>query len=284
MEVSVIGAGRVGTALAVLLSKAGHSIVAVSGRAETAERTERHLGLSPVPAADAARLGELVLITTPDDSIATVCAEIAGSLRRGRWVAHASGATGLEALAPARSAGAGVLSIHPLQTFPTVDAALDRIPGSAVAVTAEEEEGYSLGERLARDIGARPFRLDDDAKPLYHAAAVLASNHLVALEALAERAFGLAGIDRPLEAFWPLVRATVDNVETMGPGAALTGPAVRGDAGTVQRNLEAISEAAPEAVSAYVALTRVALDVGVRAGQLSGESRAAVEEVLSRWK
>jgi len=279
----VIGAGRVGTALAVLLSRAGHDVVAVSGRAATAERTERHLGLTPVPAAEAAAAGELVLVTTPDDSIATACAEIAGVLRRGQWVAHASGATGLEALAPARRAGARVLSIHPLQTFPTVEAALDRIPESALAVTGDEEEGHALGERLARDIGARPFRLEDSAKALYHAAAVFASNHLVAVEALAERIFGLAGMERPLELFWPLVRATVDNVESMGSGAALTGPAVRGDAGTVQRNLEAISAAAPEAVAPYVALTRVALDVGTRSGRLSGETRSAVEEVLALW-
>src|SRR4029079_9750324 len=100
-----------------------------------------------------------------------VAREIAAVVREGSSVIHASGATSLAALAAPREAGARVLSLHPLQTCPTVEAALERLPGAGFAVTAEDENGFALGERLARDAGGVPFRLADDVKPLYHAAA-----------------------------------------------------------------------------------------------------------------
>jgi len=284
VDVAIVGAGRVGTALGILLARAGHRIVAVSGRRATRERAAAFLPDVPVlEPAEAAEGADLVLIATPDDAIASTCAALAGSVGEGRWVAHVSGATGLDALAPARRAGAGVLAIHPLQTFPDVEAALDRIPGCTVAVTAEDERGFALGELLARDLGARAIRLADWDKALYHAAAVFASNYLVATQALAEELFRRAGLEEPLEAFLPLSRATLENVAAMGPGRALTGPAVRGDAGTVARNLEALAERAPEAIPAYVALARAALDLAVRAGRLDASGRARVEEVLARW-
>ncbi len=264
MDVAVIGAGRVGTALAVRLLDAGHRIVAISGRAGTADRAARYLPGVPIrPGAIAARRAEVVIIGTPDDMIEPTATSLAdeGALAEGQTAIHLSGATSLGALAAPRAAGAEVLSLHPLQTFPDVDAALARIPGSGIAVTALSEPGYVLGERLARDVGGRSFRLADEAKPIYHAAAVFASNYLVAITALAEELFSDAGMPEPAELFLPLQRATLDNVATMGPTAALTGPAVRGDAGTVAANLEALAKYAPQAVPAYIALADVALDL-----------------------
>lgn len=285
MDVAVVGAGRVGTALAVLLGKAGHRIVAVSGREGTRERAARYLPGAPVvDAPRAARAAEVVLIGTPDGAIEEACEEIAGAVGPGHAVAHLSGATTLDALSPAASAGATVLSIHPFQTMPDVDAAIARLPGSGIAVTALSEEGHLLGERLASDAGGLPFRLADEWKPLYHAAAVFASNYLVAMAGLAEEMLRTAGLADPVGLAMPLQRATLDNVAAMGPGPALTGPAVRGDAVTVARNLEALSRHAPHAVAAYVTLAEVALDLAERAGRLSPGDRAAVEEVLTRWR
>lgn len=286
MDVAVVGAGRVGTALAVLLERAGHQVVAVCGRTQTRARVAQFLPLVPiVGAADASRRAELVLITTPDDAIAAVCADIAGSdgFRRGQVVAHASGALGLEVLDPAREAGARRLCLHPLQTFPDVDSALTSISGATMAVTADDEETTELGERLALDLGARPIRLAPEARALYHAAAVFGSNYLVAVTAVAETLFTLAGVDDALERFLPLSRTTLDNVAELGSERALTGPAVRGDAGTVEQHLRTLSSDAPEALASYVALARVALELGERSGRLSGADRAAVEEVLARW-
>jgi len=287
MDVAVIGAGRVGTALAVRLLDAGHRIVAISGRAGTADRAARYLPGVPIrPGAIAARGAEVVIIGTPDDLIEPTATSLAdeGALAEGQTAIHLSGATSLGALAAPRAAGAEVLSLHPLQTFPDVDAALARIPGSGIAVTALSEPGYVLGERLARDAGGRSFPLADEAKPIYHAAAVFASNYLVAITALADELFRDAGMPEPAELFLPLQRATLDNVAAMGPAAALTGPAVRGDAGTVAANIEAVAKYAPEAVPAYVALADIALDLAHRSGRLSTVARAAVEGVLDSWR
>jgi predicted short-subunit dehydrogenase-like oxidoreductase (DUF2520 family) len=286
MDVAVVGAGRLGTAVAVLLERAGHRIVATSGRAATAERVGTYLpGVPFLEPSEAATLGELIVVAVPDDAIGSTVADLAGAgaVAPGAWVMHVSGSAGLEVLRPARDVGARILAAHPLQTFPDVDGALARIPGCAMALTAEDDEGFALGERLAADLGATPFRLADDRRPLYHAAAVFASNHLVTTASVAERLFADAGVPDPLGATVALQRATLDNLARLGAGDALTGPAVRGDAGTIARNLEALAEHAPETVPAYVAMARLALDLGVTAGRLDPGRRAAVEEALGRW-
>jgi len=286
MRVAVIGAGRVGTGVAVLLQRAGHRIEAVSGRGPTRDRAARYLPGVPVrEAAEAAALAELVVLGVPDDAIAPTAEALAsaGAVGPGRWVAHLSGATGLDSLESVRVAGAGRLAIHPLQTFPDVVSAIDGIADCAIAVTADDEAGYLVAERVAADLLGVPFRLDDDLRPRYHAAAVFASNYLVAVSAVAADLFEAAGVPDPVRAMQPLQRATLDNLARLGPGAALTGPAVRGDAGTIERNLEAVAAVSPGAVPAYVAMARVALDLAVRAGRLDAEARARVEEVLARW-
>ena len=287
MDLAIVGAGRVGTSLAVLWRRAGHRIVGVAGGAATAERAARFLPDVPVlDAVGAATGAEVVVIATPDAVIETVCEEMAkaGALETAGAVIHASGATGLDALEAAAAVGASTLSVHPLQTCPTVEAAVERIPGASFAVTANDEAGHERGERLARDAGGRPFRIADERKPLYHAAAVFASNYVVTVTALAEELERAAGVPDPLGALTPLQEATLANVHRVGPAEALTGPAVRGDAVTLRRNLEALALHAPEAVRPYVALADLALALAERAGRVPPEGRVAVEEVLVRWR
>jgi predicted short-subunit dehydrogenase-like oxidoreductase (DUF2520 family) len=286
MDVAVVGAGRVGTAVAVLLDRAGHRIVAASGRAATRGRVARFLpGVPVLDAAGSAGRAELTLIAVPDADLGAVVAEIVAGdgVRPGAWVAHLAGAVGLDVLAPVVRAGGRRLAVHPLQAFADVEGAIERLRGAAAAVTADDEDGYVLGERVASDVGAVPFRLDDAMRPRYHAAAVIASNDLVALSSVAERLFRSAGVPDPTAAMLPLQRATLDNVERLGPIAALTGPAVRGDATTIERNLEAVAAAAPEAVSAYVALARIALALATEGARLGADARLRVEAVLDRW-
>jgi predicted short-subunit dehydrogenase-like oxidoreductase (DUF2520 family) len=235
---------------------------------------------------DAARAAEVVLLGTPDAAIEPVCTSLtrAGAIGSGQTVAHLSGATGLDALGTAEAAGAEVLSVHPLMTCPDVEAAIARIPGSAFAVTARSPLAFQVGERIALDAGGRPFALEDAMKPLYHAAAVFASNYLVTLTALAEALEAAAGVPEPQAALAPLQRATLENIAAVGPGDALTGPAVRGDALTVERNLRALREHVPDAVRAYVALADLALDLATSSGRLDALGRASVEEVLARWR
>jgi predicted short-subunit dehydrogenase-like oxidoreductase (DUF2520 family) len=285
MELAVVGAGRVGTALAVLLSRAGHRVAAVSGRADTAGRAARFLpGVPVVTDEQAAASAEVVVLGVPDSAIEPTAAGIAPHLRPGAALVHLSGALDMSVLHAAEAAGATPLAVHPLQTFPTVESGLARLPGSAAAVTARTDEGFALGERLAGDAGAVPFRLPDEARPLYHAGAVLASNALVALMALAEQVLETAGVDDPLRKLLPLSLASLENAGTMGAVEALTGPVARGDARTVERNLVALTERSPGTVPAYVALAEAAASLAASGGRLTDQARSAVEAVLARWK
>ncbi len=286
---AVIGAGRVATALAVRWARAGYDVVAASGRDASRDRARRFLSTATFysyeRAHEGALLAQLVVLGMPDDLIADACARLAreGAFRPSGHVVHPSGSVGLDALSPAEKLGAQTLSMHPLQSFPSVEEGIARLPGSSIAVTARNDHGYAYGESLARDAGGTPFRIADEVKPLYHAAAVFCSNYLVAVEGLAEHLFRLAGLEDPLPSFRPLARTAFDSTFASGPGAALTGPAARGDAGTIGRNLTALAERAPEAVPAYVALARAAAGLAIRSGRLSPEGQARVEEVLRRW-
>jgi predicted short-subunit dehydrogenase-like oxidoreductase (DUF2520 family) len=285
----MIGAGRVGMALAVLLEAARHRVVAATGGEATRERVRRYLKFTTfVPAEEAvraARSAKVVIIAVPDDGIVDVCTELGErrAFRAAQHVLHLSGSVGLDALQPAADYGAEILSLHPLQTFPDVDTGVARLPGSPIAVTARTEGGFVFGESLALDIGGAPFRLADEVKGLYHAAAVFSSNYLVVVEGMAEHLFKMAGLPDPVGMFAPLARSALEATLTLGPREALTGPAVRGDAGTIARNLAALEEYAPEAVPAYVSLARMAAEMALDAGRLSEEGRKQVEEVLDAW-
>jgi predicted short-subunit dehydrogenase-like oxidoreductase (DUF2520 family) len=211
--VAIIGAGRVGTVLGVLLERAGYRVVAVSGRRPSYERAMEFLPFAKfLQPAEAARLADVVILSVPDDLIEQGCASMAaeGAFRARQFVSHTSGSVPLDALDPAAEAGATVFSLHPLQTFPDVAAGIERMPGSPVAVSARDEDGYVSGEALAETIGGHPFRLPDEVKPLYHAAAVFSSNYLVVVQAVAEQLMGLADVDEPMAKLAPLARAALD--------------------------------------------------------------------------
>jgi len=283
-----VGAGRVATALGVLWARAGHRIVAASGREPSRERASKYLpgtGFQPDPAR-AAAAADTVVLGVRDDLIETICGRVAsgGGLRPGARVLHLSGSVPLTALGPAREAGADVLSLHPLLSFPDVSTGIERLPGSGIAVTADAPEVESFGQEMARDAGARPFALPDIVKPLYHAGAVFAANYLVAVEALAEQiliAAGVAGASSLLE---PLARSAFDRTFALGPAAALTGPAARGDTGTIERNLRALAEAVPGAVASYVALAEAVTAIALNAGRIDADQHARVREALDQWR
>ena len=207
-RIDVIGRGRVGSAVAARLGERG---VAVGEE-------------SP----------EVVLICVPDAAIA----EVARKLEPGPWVAHVSGATPLAVLAP----HVRRFSVHPLQTF-TRERGAEQLDGAWAAVTGESEEARRAGFWLAETLGLRPFELSDEARPLYHAGAAIASNYVVTLHEVAADLFRAAGA--PPEALVPLMRRTIDN------GFELTGPIERGDWSTVEAHRRAIREARPELEPLY---------------------------------
>lgn len=184
--------------------------------------------------------GELVLLCVPDAAIA----EVAASIEPGPWVAHVSGTTPLSALGPHELR----FSVHPLQTL-VKGRGPEQLDGAFAAVTAETAEAHERGDWLARTLGLQPFPLDDDARTLYHAGAVIASNYLVTLYRVSAGLFEDAGA--PPEALVPLMRRTIDN------GFELTGPIARGDWDTVAAHLAALLEHRPELEPVYRVLAEV---------------------------
>ena len=286
-DIAIIGPGKVGRAIGVLAARAGYWIAAVGGRGRgRAQEAARQMG-PQTPAttpAKAAAMGQLVLLTVPDEAIGSVCGELAaaGALAASAVVAHCSGALGSDVLAEARDkCGCAVGSMHPLQTFPTAAAAVQRFAGTTCFCEGDAPAVEAL-EALATAIGAAPVRIDPGAKPIYHAAAVLACNDVVALLDAALAAGRAAGIDPSAftRAIGPMVRATVDNVLAMGPAAALTGPIARGDAETVRRHVAALADGKAELLDLYQAAGEWTVGLAQRKGTIDADAAARIREAL----
>ena len=213
----VVGAGRVGKALAARLG----------------ERIPTRTTGREVDVGDA----ELVVICVPD----RVIPEVARAIEPGPWVAHTSGACRLDALDPHERR----FSFHPLQTF-VLDLGAEQFDGSWAAVSGGDDEALAAGRELAEVLRVTPFELDDDERPLYHAAAHFASSFFATLHDVAADLMEAAG--GPAEALEPLMRQTMEN------GFSHTGPLVRGDWATIERHVEAIGGRRPELLPLYRAL------------------------------
>ena len=217
---SVLGAGRLGTVLAAALS----------------EHAPLRRG-EPLPPGT-----EIVLLCVPDGQIAAAAAAIAP----GPLVGHCSGATGLEALGDREG-----FSLHPLMSVPT-GTEPSVLRGAGAAVDGNSDRALETAHALAEALGLRATRVEPEDRVAYHAAAAIAANFLVALEACAERLAETAGVSRAQLA--PLVLATAQQWAVMGPEAALTGPIVRGDEAVVARHRETVAERTPELLELWDAL------------------------------
>ncbi len=238
VRLAIVGRGRVGTALAGALRRAGYELCGPLGRGADGS------------GADA------VLLCVPDAEIAGAAAHVLP----GPLVGHCSGATGLGALTPHEA-----FSLHPLMTV-TAEGADFAGAGAAIAGTTPRALG--LAAELARALGMRPVEVAESDRAAYHAAASIASNFLVTLEAAAERVAGAAGVER--EQLVPLVRATVENWAGLGPERALTGPVARGDEATIARQRAAVEDVAPDLVPLFdelVSATRALAAVRDREAQ-----------------
>ncbi len=229
----VIGPGRLGSTLIAALDRAGLTVSAVGVHQE--DDTGFGGGPARVRVVDAALEADAWWLAVPDDDIFAVAGQLAsampGARRSGRapLAIHSSGLGSLHLLKPLHEAGVLTLCLHPLQTF-AGDGRADVLDGVPCAVTAWDEAVAQLGEDLARELGMEPFRLADERKTLYHLAAVVASNLLVALESDAGKLMGEAtGREDGMRLLAPLLETTVANLEARGPAGALTGPVARGD-------------------------------------------------------
>lgn len=279
-----IGAGRVGTALAVLLSGKGYPVIAVSSRSRnSAENLARAVAGCSVYDSnqDVADNADFVFITTPDDAISAVAAQV--GWRSGQSVLHCSGAASTDILEPARRAGAQVGSLHPLQTIADTRQAIENIPGSTFGAEAGEPLLSTLRDMVAA-LDGRFIELKSRDKVAYHAAAVMACNYLVTLVKLSTDLWQTFSVPRgeAVQALHPLIQGTLNNIDKIGIPDCLTGPIARGDSGTVKKHLEVLKEVSPSLLSTYKELGLQTIPVSVAKGKITEDQARELETILTR--
>ncbi|MGH2706266.1 MAG: Rossmann-like and DUF2520 domain-containing protein [Actinomycetota bacterium] len=272
---AILGAGRVGLSLAVLLQRAGFTVAACTARSGAAlDRAVQLLRCpgytDPVAAAGGAGT---VLLCVPDGVVASLASRLAaaGVCRPGMHVVHTAGVFGVEPLAPAAGAGAAVLAIHPLQAVPDVATGVKRLPGSWFGITCDDAH-WPWAERLVSALGGHPLRVPASERVRYHAGAVMSSNFLVTLAALVGEVAG------GVEPYLPLLRGTLENLQGQGAAAALTGPVVRGETGTIRAHVAAL--AGTPAGDAYVQLTAQTIRTAQASGRIDAATASALWDAL----
>lgn len=270
-RLAFIGAGTVGTALAVRLAERGYPVVAVASRspASALALANRVPGCRTYPSLrEAAAAADLVFITTPDAAIGAVAAQL--RWRAGQAVVHCSGSDSLEVLEPARRQGAEVGAFHPLQSFASVEQALLNLPRSTFALEAGTPGLLETVKAMALALEGTPVVLGAGDKVLYHAAAVIACNYLVTLAKMSTDLWDSLGVSREeaLRSLLPLIQGTVNNLGKVGLPNCLTGPIARGDLGTVEKHLRALAQRAPALLSAYCELGKQTVPIALAKGRL----------------
>jgi predicted short-subunit dehydrogenase-like oxidoreductase (DUF2520 family) len=280
-RIALVGAGRVGTAVTEVLRRAGHEVAGVaSRRAESAERAAVRLNStlfdhrSELPAVD------VVLLGVPDDAIESVVAELAPRLGADIVVIHFAGALGVAPLDQASVAGAGVAALHPVQTFPDVDRGIERLVGAAWGVTAPPETERWATDMIVSDLEGLPVLVPEEARSIWHAAAVSTSNGIAALLAVGEAMLAAIGIADPQRVLGPLAASTVANAGMGGGVKSLTGPVVRGEKESIELHLDALTDVTPELAEDYRLIARVIVGSATRAKRISKEEAVKMLELL----
>ena len=285
-SLSIIGAGRVGRALGRRLRELGWTIGAVVTRSETsARKAVRSIGAGHARAFLTRQVlaAQVILITTPDHSVAEVAEELArigAEELRGKVILHTSGALSSSVLDPVKKCGAAVGSMHPLQTFSGVE--VPPLEGRAIAIEGDSH-AVRMARQIARALGAVPVRIERSKKPLYHAAGALAAGNVLVLMEAATRLMTAAGMKRreAVRALLPLTRQVLENFERLGPRAAWTGPLSRGDYGVVAAHMESMKDLPAEFAETYEAVNRLAAMV---LAQDSAAMLAELEKVVVNKK
>lgn len=283
LSVGVVGAGRVGAVLGAALRLAGHSVVAASAVSDAStHRLERLLPGTPIrPPTDVVASADLVLLTVPDDVLPGLVEGLvaAGAVRPGQLLVHTSGRYGAAVLDRATSVGALPLALHPAMTFTGRSEDVSRLVGCSFGVTAPDAVRL-IAEALVVEMGGEPQWVEEDRRPLYHAALAAGANHLTTLVNESVDLLRRCGLEDPARLLGPLLGAALDNALRAGD-AALTGPVARGDAGTVAAHVRELRRVSPEGLAAYVAMARLTADRAIAAGMLDPAAAEPLLDVLA---
>ncbi|OPY56704.1 MAG: Rossmann-like domain protein [Pelotomaculum sp. PtaU1.Bin035] len=284
-SIAVVGAGKVGSALALLLSRQGYPVTGVADKSLSLARYVAEKLKVPATGKPEEITGgaEVVFITTPDRVIAQVAGEIneRGGFRAGQAVFHTSGAFPSEEVGIARHSGALAASLHPLQSFADVKMAMENLQGSYFALEGDAG-ALPLAEQIVKDLGGRSIYIAAQDKPLYHAAACIASNYLVSLMHLATGLYSRFGLSRPeaFQALLPLAEGTIKNISQEGPVRALTGPVARGDGTTLEGHLEALKKVGGQEWELYRKLGLYTVKVAMEKGSIDLNQVERLEEIF----
>jgi predicted short-subunit dehydrogenase-like oxidoreductase (DUF2520 family) len=289
-RVSIIGAGVVGTAIGYLLKERGYSIVGIASRTfASAKRAQEFIGDGEAShdLRATSKKADIVFITTSDSAIEEVCIKISSErgFSPGAIVFHTCGAFSSEILGSARTVGAYVASLHPLQSLADVNEAVKNLPGSFFCIEGDER-ALSVAREIVTALKGKEVTLKVDKKPLYHAGASVASNFLVATVGFGLDLFEAAGINRQdsLNALMPLIKGTVKNIDALGVPSALTGPIARGDSGVIEDHLKSIVKERPEMLRLYTELGRYTVKVALEKGTIKKDDAERINSLFDKYQ
>ncbi len=290
-KIGIVGVGKVGAAVGVLLKKHGYEITFISStNKDKLERASAELGGvktidNPIDGKDESIVksfhdADIIFITTPDRVIGDAVAEIVegGCLRPGQIVLHMSGSLTSDVLAVAGESGALTASLHPLQSFADFTQAVKNIPGSIFCLEGDEDAMPPL-KKIIKLLDGIELSIPKEEKPLYHAGAVVASNYLVSLVWAAVQMYVAIGMkeEDAINALMPLIEGTLNNIKKLGTPKALTGPIARGDCETVSDHIETMKVKIPHLMEFYRVMGMLTVDAAEK-------NRSTTEELLKRLR
>ncbi|MCP3874982.1 MAG: DUF2520 domain-containing protein [Desulfobacteraceae bacterium] len=287
LEFCIIGCGRLGISLAVFLSKQGYIPKAFSSqRIESAQKAVEFTGAGTVVENPVEAVGtcNLTFITTPDTIIEPVCEAISkeNGFDNDSVVYHLSGALSSSILTSAKKNGASTGSIHPLQAFAPYEKGQDS-PFKGINMSIEgDPKAVELGKEIVNALKANSFTIPTDAKTVYHASAVVASNYLVTLEHFALELLKEANLSEQsaYEILEPLIMGTLNNIKARGSIDALTGPVARGDDEIVSKHLNDIDKKMPQFSDLYRLLGKYTLDIASKRGEIDDTARQRLAKLF----
>ena len=281
-----IGAGRVGGSMAVALSRAGYPVVAIASRSFGPARDLADLlpdTLAFQTTQEVADRADVVFVTTPDDAMGQVASDI--QWRPGQGVVHCSGVASLDVFDKAVAQGATPGAIHPMQAVSSVENGVESFPGTTFGIEADGDMKHYLGD-LAEAIGGNPLFLRAEDKAMYHLTGVLMGNLLTALGAVSSQLWETFGFTRAdgVKALAPMMRQVSVNLDRSGLPAAIAGPYVRGDVGTVRKHLDVLRERAPQYLPLYCELALAGLPFAQERGPIDDRRAAEIRGMLEEFR